>query len=133
MHWGAWLSACFKLEMACFPEEWNNAASYCLFSCILSNVITVTKAAALLKSGIHSKMFARSPLFPERCLTSCGLQPSPLCSSVVMCCRHLVRPCSLGSVCVKRVKEEAGKHPRDHVNTTHRSHREWRLRNSAFL
>lgn len=44
----------------------------------------------------------------------------------------MVRSCSLGSVCVTGVKEEAGKHPRDHVNTTHRSRREWRLRNSAL-
>lgn len=58
-------------------------------------------------------------------------------------CSHVVHTglemCCVGSFSAHRVldsvwvKEEAGKHPCDHVNTTHRSLREWRLRNSAFL
>lgn len=81
-------------------------------------------------------MFARSPLFQHHNVSHHSWIAAKL--SVRHCENVLQASCppmqSWISVCVRREQRRIqGKHPCDHVNTTHRSHREWRLRNSAFL
>lgn len=113
---GGWLSECFKLEMAFFPEEmdkmirkWRGICQPHWRLCHVSTTTGPRKAEATPKSDIGSQIFARSLVFQhQKHINPHGLQPGLLWTSGPPIHSWI-------SACVKAVMEGAGKH---HVYTT---------------
>lgn len=84
--WGNWLSACFKLEMACFPEERDKTITkgrgICQPRILRAMCLQIQEhkdwSNSWLKSDIHSQMFTRSLFLRQKRLSTGGLRPSLL-------------------------------------------------------